>query len=143
MEVDSEPHTASERIRTHDFEPSKDNECTDDSSSKTYKHFKNGDSTLEHTDQLNPIDVIINPIVEDLVGGFGDHENGSAPAQTSLHPDKSFGAAPSINWNAGSRANFRISFGRDSIKRNKRIGPPYAGTLQKPNSSKPEALLHL
>lgn len=131
MEIDSEPHS-------RDFEPSKDHDCTDDSSSATYNHFKDGDSTLEHTDQPNPIDVTINPVVEDLVEGYGNHENGSAPAQTSLHSDKIFGAAPSINWNTGSRANFRISFGRDSIKRSKRIRPRHVGTPQKPNSSKSE-----
>lgn len=144
MEVDSEPHTASERKRARDFE---DHGFIDDTSSTTYKHFKNEDSILEHAGHLNSIDVTIDPVVEGLVKGYksnnladddGNHETGSAPAQTSLHPDKSFGAAPSINWNVGSRANFRISFGREPIKRNKRTGGPNAGTWQKPYASKPK-----
>lgn len=40
-------------------------------------------------------------------------------AQTWHRLKKTAGATPSINWNAGSKANIRISFGRGSIKSSK------------------------
>ena len=44
-------------------------------------------------------------------------------AQTWHHLKTAAGAPPSINWNAGSKANIRISFGRGSVKSSKNGSP--------------------
>lgn len=57
----------------------------------------------------------------------GNAESGkevmSGSAQTWHHLQKNTGAPPSINWNAGSKANIRISFGRGSVRPSKNKGP--------------------
>ena len=58
---------------------------------------------------------------QDNVGTGKAVVNGSA--QTWHHLQSSAGAPPSINWNAGSKANIRISFGRGSVRPSKNKSP--------------------
>lgn len=46
----------------------------------------------------------------------GDEEGEDVSVEGLHRPKVIAGAAPSINWNAGSKANIRISFGRGSVK---------------------------
>lgn len=52
----------------------------------------------------------------------GGEGAGDGQAQTGDRSKKNAGATPSINWNAGSKANIRISFGRGSLRSSKNEG---------------------
>lgn len=58
---------------------------------------------------------------QDNAGTGKDVVNGSA--QTWHHLENTAGAPPSMNWNAGSKANIRISFGRGSVRPSKIKSP--------------------
>lgn len=66
---------------------------------------------------------------EEMVDGF---------AQTWHHLKKTAGAPPSINWNAGSKANIRISFGRDSVRSSKNESPEFNNVEEISGGSRPQ-----